>query len=371
MGKPLYGRPLSELDQVDWKGLHHCRGYAENIPELLQSFANGEPHAKDELWDCLWHQGSIYPATLAAIPYIIGMIEIGILDACLFQMLALTADGQGYFGDADDIPSHFVPNSSRFVLSPDEEILYIPQAYSAVQLGLPIYREFLNHPSVNLRRTNVYLLSRYLNNNHEVLSTLMDLAEEETEESILAAIGWALGFSSNQRLATYTLKSLIKHNSIYIRFNCANSLLRLHPTSEDDEWIQSLCDGIASPSVPEWYSHLLGGGIQHEPFDWALATIKPRSLTSRERFAVAAITCFKNHYRPFHADVYLHHALDLLDIEKEGAMSDLARESLNALLPLIDSPKGHMGVSVKWCLERRGLPSQYKDLVHFLDKERV
>ncbi|MFD6878556.1 MULTISPECIES: hypothetical protein [unclassified Streptomyces] len=59
---------------TDWSQLSHAYGSAEKIPTLLDRIAS-EPDA--ELWSSLWsalcHQGSVYSASFAALPWLAGV----------------------------------------------------------------------------------------------------------------------------------------------------------------------------------------------------------------------------------------------------------------------------------------------------------
>lgn len=61
---------------TDWQKLSHAYGSAEDIPALLSRIVS-EP--KSELWNDLWsalcHQGSVYSASFAALPWLAGMAE--------------------------------------------------------------------------------------------------------------------------------------------------------------------------------------------------------------------------------------------------------------------------------------------------------
>jgi hypothetical protein len=71
--------PLDGLDQVDWARFDHAYGPATDVPELLRELAgDGEAsHAFDRLFTSLNHQGSVYSATSAAIPFVIQILEDG------------------------------------------------------------------------------------------------------------------------------------------------------------------------------------------------------------------------------------------------------------------------------------------------------
>ena len=62
------------LDGVEWSNLHHAYGPAGDVPAQLfaTSIGTDDPRALAwwELWGNIHHQGTVYEATLAAVPFI-------------------------------------------------------------------------------------------------------------------------------------------------------------------------------------------------------------------------------------------------------------------------------------------------------------
>jgi hypothetical protein len=62
------------LDDVAWAELSHAYGSAANVPELLRQAASEDDdtagEAISELYATIFHQGSVYPATVAAVPFL-------------------------------------------------------------------------------------------------------------------------------------------------------------------------------------------------------------------------------------------------------------------------------------------------------------
>ena len=71
---------MLQLDSPRWSELRHAYGCASNIPGLLGQLAAfpAEATYQDEpwftLWSSLYHQGDIYPASFAAVPYIVAAL---------------------------------------------------------------------------------------------------------------------------------------------------------------------------------------------------------------------------------------------------------------------------------------------------------
>ena len=65
---------LKKLDKIDWKSLTHAYGTATDVPCQLRSLLSDDPHLRGEaisdLFSNIYHQGSLYPATRAAVPFL-------------------------------------------------------------------------------------------------------------------------------------------------------------------------------------------------------------------------------------------------------------------------------------------------------------
>ncbi|GAA2382883.1 hypothetical protein [Dactylosporangium salmoneum] len=66
---------FDRLDEINWAVLNHAYGNADDVPRLLRAAAGPDEHeagaAVGELYSSLFHQGSVYPATAAAVPFLI------------------------------------------------------------------------------------------------------------------------------------------------------------------------------------------------------------------------------------------------------------------------------------------------------------
>ena len=65
---------------TDWKSLEHAYGTASDIPALLENIrgfpseASWQSEPWFSLWSALYHQGDIYPASIAAVPTIVATL---------------------------------------------------------------------------------------------------------------------------------------------------------------------------------------------------------------------------------------------------------------------------------------------------------
>jgi hypothetical protein len=73
-------RPAFEgLDTTDWAALSHAYGSAHDVPALIRGLASTDDDrrvgALDAMYSALVHQGSVYPASLAAIPHLVEILQ--------------------------------------------------------------------------------------------------------------------------------------------------------------------------------------------------------------------------------------------------------------------------------------------------------
>ncbi|GGI67890.1 hypothetical protein [Deinococcus wulumuqiensis] len=90
-----FGRPLSELSQVDWANLEHAYGSAEDVPAQLEAIAAGDEEAYADAFGNLWHQWTTYSATPHAIPFLIGILETGQSELDILSLLSVIGSGHG------------------------------------------------------------------------------------------------------------------------------------------------------------------------------------------------------------------------------------------------------------------------------------
>ncbi|MCN9244151.1 hypothetical protein NGF19_25790, partial [Streptomyces sp. RY43-2] len=62
---------------TDWSRLSHAYGSAQDIPMLLDRIASEpKPELWSDLWSALCHQGSVYSAGFAALPWLADMADM-------------------------------------------------------------------------------------------------------------------------------------------------------------------------------------------------------------------------------------------------------------------------------------------------------
>jgi hypothetical protein len=96
------GEMLEGLDAVDWGTLTHAYGSAGDVPGLLRALASPDQDAREEavyeLLGNIWHQGTVYSASAAAVPFLFELLASPDVPdkAGITLVLASVAAGVGY-----------------------------------------------------------------------------------------------------------------------------------------------------------------------------------------------------------------------------------------------------------------------------------
>ncbi|AEV87225.1 WD-40 repeat-containing protein [Actinoplanes sp. SE50] len=136
---------------MDWASLTHAYGPAEDVPDLIRALAGGDDDALHDLHGNIWHQGTVYPATAPAVPFLIRILDApGADPAGVLGLLAVIATGAGYH----DVHEH--DQAVRAGLAMRERIAaehgWVAAARTAVAAGLPSYLRLLAaHPEDPVR----------------------------------------------------------------------------------------------------------------------------------------------------------------------------------------------------------------------------
>lgn len=90
---------LAGLDEHPWATVSHAYGCAEDLPDLLRALAEGDDGAAEEavseLYGSILHQGTVYSASVDAVPYLAWIAAAGTRTAdvlCLLGGLAESED---------------------------------------------------------------------------------------------------------------------------------------------------------------------------------------------------------------------------------------------------------------------------------------
>lgn len=155
---------LEGLDRVDWSGLRHAYGSAEDIPALIRALISPSPDERraaiTELYGNLWHQGTIYEATSYAVPFLIELVGSDKTPA-RHEILS-------YLGTLAGGSSFVEVHKSSMRLSEEElsarlerELNWVEQTRGAVKSGETLYLASLRNRKHPICCAAAYVLSRF------------------------------------------------------------------------------------------------------------------------------------------------------------------------------------------------------------------
>lgn len=156
---------LTGLDAVPWSKIEHAYGPATDIPDLLRTLSASDSKVRDKTWyefhGNLWHQGTIYEATVPAVPFFIRLLEAEDLPDRhrILLYLALLFTGRSYW----DVHKEQTIRREEIVKSEFPEMLqkelsWVEATKKAIREGRQTYAQSLQSRDVRLKIAAAYLL---------------------------------------------------------------------------------------------------------------------------------------------------------------------------------------------------------------------
>ena len=184
---------LEQLDKINWASLTHAQGAATDLPPLLRMLlstdANTRRQAMHGLFGNIWHQGTVYPATAVAVPFLYELLSAPAAPGKseVAQLLACIADGAGYLevharGGADETLWRKILLERGKTLEDELERERSVSALvrRAIATGLPRLIPYLHDSEPEVRRLIALALGNY--REHASVS-LPALTARESSES--------------------------------------------------------------------------------------------------------------------------------------------------------------------------------------------
>lgn len=175
------------------------------MPGLLRAVASAdEKSRKDaiyELYGNIWHQGTVYEATIYAVPFLIELLEHPDTRAKsdLACLLAVIADGYGYL-EVHARPDSF-ESDWRTILGKqgkelESEIARVAavtdRVREAAKIALPSITPYLSDPEPEIRESVIQALSRYPELAEMHLPLLESALDAEDDAEVSAVLEQAI-----------------------------------------------------------------------------------------------------------------------------------------------------------------------------------
>jgi hypothetical protein len=192
---------LERLDNVHWASLTHAYGTATDVPSLLRSLLSPDGKKREravyDLFGNIWHQGTVYPATAAAVPFLYELLIApdvpGKTD--ITQLLACIADGVGYLevhavGDFGEPTWRKILGEKGKTLEGEleREQAEIASVRRAASNGLPHLIPYLRDNEPEIRRLVAVAFGNYPEHAGVSLPALEAAESSESDEEVRAAL---------------------------------------------------------------------------------------------------------------------------------------------------------------------------------------
>jgi HEAT repeat protein len=192
---------LEGLDNLDWASLRHAYGEATDVPGLLRALLSPDPKVREEtiykLFGNIWHQGTVYPASAAAVPFLYELLTApGVQDKSnIAHLLACIADGVGYLEvharDDFDEPTWrkiICEKGKTLEGELEREAAEISAVRRATSVGLRHLLPYLSDSEPEIRRSVAAVLGNYPEHADWALPAIEAALATETEDEVREAL---------------------------------------------------------------------------------------------------------------------------------------------------------------------------------------
>ncbi|WP_091657458.1 hypothetical protein [Micromonospora auratinigra] len=191
-----------DLPEVHWAGLSHAYGPASDTADLLRQLGAPDREAAEaalaELYGSIFHQGTVYPATVAAVPFLAESARTAPHGrADLVWLLGQLADPQHAYGED------------------------FPAVRAAVAACRPVLLDLLPDPDPEVREAAAYAAARA----GAPAAALWQRWPAERSEPVRASLALGLGLTDPTG-AQSTLTDQARHGPPALRLAAAIALLR-------------------------------------------------------------------------------------------------------------------------------------------------
>lgn len=251
---------LERLHNIDWSSLTHAYGSAGDVPGLLRALAADDRQArKDAYWELygnIFHQGTRYPATAPAVPFLLELLAdphtpdrhelLLLLTHLVTGQFSVAADPVMYAGEPDD--GHGLARGDG-----DDEAAILRDIYRAAEAGLPLYLELVRHAdTASLRAAASFLLACLWTRAADIVPVLRARLGDEPNVPARASLAFALGRLQGQGSPDPALLALHTDDPApLVRLIAAVGLVRAAAGDAPDAAVATLIAAVHDPdSVP-------------------------------------------------------------------------------------------------------------------------
>lgn len=267
-----------DLEQVPWVDMTHAYGSAIDTPghliDLLSNDANIRAKAMGALWASICHQGSVYEASCAAVPFLIRILREGPLagrPSVLYLLAGLAhRDWHAYrnvrerrmvhtFDEEHGnqwhyswwCPGEFLKEGNKY-----HELEWMTRAHLLVSDGISDYFTLLTAEDDVTAQAAAHLIVAFPEKGEPVIAAIDQQLVDRTqagdavrEADALLDLGALLPSDSPLWDRHRSRLSVESHSNLLVRYAAAVALARFLPTHTPSEAIAMLIDAVVEPQL--------------------------------------------------------------------------------------------------------------------------
>lgn len=226
------------LTSIDWSEYHHAFGPATKTPDALRQLASPvheeQLEAYDELEFTICHQGSIYPASLKAIPFLIELLDNDDLtnkDLPL-KILNQLATGVGFhIAHRDFELTASVMNTPAYLSEMKKEECLVSDIKNKIRSHLECYLRLVTHRELETRMAATQLCAMFAEAENRIIPILVSAYEKESSTSARANLAQAIAILS-QGTNNFLSEALATERALLPRLICFAASLSTKQTNE-------------------------------------------------------------------------------------------------------------------------------------------
>ena len=181
----------------NWEDLEHAFGSAEDVPNLLIELNSSDTttrnNALHELFGNIWHQGTVYPATVKAIPALVALLQS---PSChdsqnVALLLACIANGDGYYNVHSNLeklrPTYekiLAEKGTSITEEIQRENIYVEAIQSMAVEYMPLVESYLKSEDSGVREAVISAMFRHAKTFNHYEQTLAEHLDVEIDEDI-------------------------------------------------------------------------------------------------------------------------------------------------------------------------------------------
>lgn len=272
---------LVGLDLVDWHGVTHAYGPADDVPRLLKLMLSPDQQIREGAWEDLdnrvWHQGTLYPATAAVAPFLIRLAaDRNYPDQMwAFDTLAGWADSSSYLAVYTRPGSLLVDRNmvQEVIERPNQSPYFKPdvleQVSQAVGQSLPLMIELLGTAEREIQLLALFTLSRLRDRETESVPAIMRLLENTGAPDLRTGALYALRSlldTSPQSIAFFTRWATASQDDPQVIFQAAAGVVERVQESAPERVIDVLLSAWPAARERAVDEDLAGRNSQYSAF---------------------------------------------------------------------------------------------------------